>query len=345
MTAMRRAWPCLRALLGVAILAALVWRLGTGAFLDGLRRILDPIGLIAALGLGLLTTVFSAARWCLVARRIGLPLPLGVAVADCYLALFLNGVLPGGMLGDVHRALRHGRIAGDIGRGVRAVVLERTANQVVVLVAGIMALYAEPSLLAVLSQQAVMTPLAMTSIALAGGCVAAALTARACRWWTDLRWRQTVATTMADARASLLARDRWPALAVLSAAALASNLVLFLVAARISGATASTPRLLPLVMLAQLAMGLPINVGGWGPREGVAALAFAAAGLTATLGLTTAVVYGALTFVASLPGAAILVGRRAWQAPPAVALDRDAQRFGASRDAEAAPGDQWREGR
>lgn len=340
---MRRAWPWLRAVLAVAILGTLVWRLGTGAFLDGLRRIVDPAGLLAALGLGLLTTVFSAARWCLVARRIGLPLPWGSAVADCYRALFLNGVLPGGMLGDVHRALRHGRVAGDIGRGVRAVVLERTANQVVVLVAGITALYAEPSLLAVLSQQAVMTPLAMTTVALGGACVAVALLARAGRWWTDLRWRQTVATTMADARVGLLARDMWPVLAMLSAAALASNLILFLVAARISGATAPAAQLLPLLMLAQLAMGLPINVGGWGPREGVAALAFGAAGLTAAQGVTTAVVYGALTFVASLPGAAVLLARRARRAPAAAPPDSAVLRT--SRDAEAAPHDPWRKGR
>ncbi len=57
-------------------------------------------------------------------------------------------------------------------------------------------------------------------------------------------------------------------------------------------------------------MGVPANVGGFGPREGVAAWAFGAAGLTATEGVATAVVYGALVLVASLPGAAVLVVRR-----------------------------------
>ena len=55
-----------------------------------------------------------------------------------------------------------------------------------------------------------------------------------------------------------------------------------------------------------LAAALP-NVGGWGPREGVTAWAFAAAGLGASLGVATAVVYGVMVFVASLPGAAVLV--------------------------------------
>ncbi len=89
----------------------LFWRLGTGVFLDGLRRI-DATSLVLALGIGLVTTVFSAWRWAFVARGLRIRLPLGPAVADYYRALFLNAALPGGVLGDVHRAVRHGQSAG-----------------------------------------------------------------------------------------------------------------------------------------------------------------------------------------------------------------------------------------
>ena len=54
-------------------------------------------------------------------------------------------------------------------------------------------------------------------------------------------------------------------------------------------------------------MVLP-SVGGWGPREGVTAWAFGAAGLGVQRGVTTAVVYGVMVFVACLPGAVVLVG-------------------------------------
>jgi len=64
--------------------------------------------------------------------------------------------------------------------------------------------------------------------------------------------------------------------------------------------------MLPLALLVLLAAALP-NVAGWGPREGVTAWAFAAAGMGASLGVATAVVYGVMVFVASLPGAAVLV--------------------------------------
>ena len=54
------------------------------------------------------------------------------------------------------------------------------------------------------------------------------------------------------------------------------------------------------------AMVLP-SAAGWGPREGVTAWAFGAAGLGAQRGVATAVVYGVMVLVASLPGAAVLL--------------------------------------
>jgi len=63
------------------------------------------------------------------------------------------------------------------------------------------------------------------------------------------------------------------------------------------------------MLLALVVMGLPVNVGGWGPREGFVAWAFGVAGLGATLGLTVAVVYGVLAFVASLPGVGVILLR------------------------------------
>ena len=90
---------------------------------------------------------------------------------------------------------------------------------------------------------------------------------------------------------------------------LAGHLATFVVAARAAGSSASLIRLIPLMLLALLAMTLPLNIGGWGPREGVTAWAFGAAGLSASQGLTIAVAYGLFAFVAALPGAIVLITR------------------------------------
>jgi uncharacterized membrane protein YbhN (UPF0104 family) len=299
-------WAWVKVLGGLAILGALVWRLGTGAFLDGLY-VIDGNTLLAALGIGLLTTVLSAWRWCLVARGLGIRIPLRGAVADYYRALFLNAALPGGILGDVHRAVHNGRVTGDMGRGVRAVVLERSAGTAVFVVVGLSVLLAIPSPIVPRNQ--------LVQVA-AAVVLAAALTVALVVWARRRgasRVTRALGTAAADIRHGLLARRVWPGILVSSALVLAGHLATFLVAARAAGSTASVARLAPLMLLALLAMLLPLNVGGWGPREGVTAWAFGVAGLSPSLGLTIAVVYGVLAFAASLPGAAVLVVR--WLRP------------------------------
>jgi len=109
-----------------------------------------------------------------------------------------------------------------------------------------------------------------------------------------------------ELRSGLLARSAWPAVALASALIIAGHVATFVIAAHTAGATAPASQILPLALLVLAAGALP-NIGGWGPREGVTAWAFAAAGLGASRGVATAVVYGVMVFVASLPGAAVLV--------------------------------------
>nr|WP_245685556.1 lysylphosphatidylglycerol synthase transmembrane domain-containing protein [Streptomyces yerevanensis] len=290
---------------GVAILGVLVWRMGTGVFVDGLRRVDGPT-VLAALGIGVVTTVFSAWRWCLVARGLKIRLPLGPAVADYYRSLFLNAALPGGVLGDVHRAVRHGQSAGDLGRGVRAVVLERVAGQVALMAVGGVLLLTLPSPVQTQTQHLVEA----SAIALAlAAMIAAVVAVRLKGSSPSSRRMPRLRNALAEAREGLVARHTWPGVVVSSAVVLAGHLVMFVLAARVAGSDASPVVLLPLAVLALLAMGLPLNVGGWGPREGATAWAFGAAGLGASTGFSVAVVYGVLSLVASLPGIGVLVAR------------------------------------
>lgn len=276
-----------RVLLGaVALVAVAVWA-GTDAVLAGLAAI-DAVAVLAALGVGLLTTLCAAARWCLVARGLGVALPFGTAVADTYRAVVLNSLLPAGVLGDVHRAVAHGR---DDGRGLRAVVLERAAGQTVVVVAGLGVLLVQPALFGGLA------PALGIGVGVA---VTVALLA-----WRVPRVRSVLRTFRSDA--AVLARGTGLAVVALSLTALAGYLALFVVAARAAGVTAPVAVLLPLLVLALLAMVLPLGVGGFGPREAVGAVAFSAAGLGAAQGLTAAVVYGVLGTIACLPGLVVLL--------------------------------------
>jgi hypothetical protein len=130
-------------------------------------------------------------------------------------------------------------------------------------------------------------------------------------------------TRWAGARAVLDARVLRQAVPA-SVLVVASLVVLFLVAARAAGSTAPTSTLVPLALVVLLGAAVPVNLAGWGPREGVAVWTFGAAGLGSGTGLTTSVVFGVLVVVAGLPGLAVLLwdaARRpsALPAPPSPA--------------------------
>ncbi|MEU4236742.1 lysylphosphatidylglycerol synthase transmembrane domain-containing protein [Actinoplanes sp. NPDC026619] len=302
----RSIWPWLRLLGGAAILAVLLWRLGTGAFLDGLR-VIDAPALVAAFLIGVTTTVFSAWRWCLVARGLGLTLSIRTAIADYYKALFLNAALPGGVIGDVDRAVKHGRDEGDVARSVRAVVLERTAGQIVLIGVGVTVLVTVPSpVLTALDAHGAVAATVAAAVALA-----VVLVLVACRRLRQggSRVASAVRTTLGEIRTGLFSRRNWPGITLASTVVLGGHLATFVVAARSAGSQATIGKLIPLMLLALLAMSLPLNVGGWGPREAVTAWAFGAAGLSASQGLTIAVVYGVFAFVAALPGVVVVLVR------------------------------------
>ena len=280
-----------------ALLAAVVWRLGTGPFLDGVRAV-DGRALAVAAVVGLLSTVCCAWRWTVVARGLGVPLSLPTAVAAYYRSVFLNLTLPGGVAGDVHRGVRHGRDVNDVGRALRAVAWERTAGQFVQAVLTVAVLLVLPS--------PVRSVMPFAAAALAAVTLAVLLVDRTRSRSGRSRVVRVRNAIAADIRSGLLRRRALPAVALASALVVVGYAVTFLVAARTAGVTAPLSQLLPLVLLALLGMVLP-SIAGWGPREGVSAWVFAAAGLGASRGAATAVAYGVMVLVAYLPGARVLV--------------------------------------
>jgi uncharacterized membrane protein YbhN (UPF0104 family) len=278
------------------IIAVLVWRLGTGPFLSGVRTI-DGGALAAAALIAVFTTVCCAWRWKTVAGGLGIDLPLPVAVAAYYRSLFLNVTLPGGIVGDVHRGVSHGRDVRDIGRALRAVAWERSAGQVVQAVLTVVILVALPS--------PVRSSMPLVGLALAVALCGAVLVAKV-RPDGRSAWARLRRAAARDIRDGLLARKAWLGIALASALIVIGHTITFLLAARTAGTTAPIFQLLPIAVLAMLAMVLP-SVAGWGPREGVTAWAFGAAGLGVQQGVATAVVYGVMVLVASLPGAVVLV--------------------------------------
>lgn len=235
---------------GALVVGALAWHFGTGPFVDGLRAT-SPWAVVAALALTAGTTWCCALRWSLVSARFGERIPLRTAYAAYYRSQLVNATLPGAVVGDVHRGLRH---------GWRAVLWERGVGQLVQV--GLVG-----------------------ALLLPGG------------------WRWAGLAVGCLLLVPPVSRDGTAALSALSTT---GHLLVFLVATASVGVDLPLMTLLPVGALVLLGSSIPLNVAGWGPREGVAAWAFGAFGSTAATGLTVAVTVGVIATLATLPGLAVL---------------------------------------
>src|SRR6202042_735467 len=235
----RRFGPSLlRLAAGVTVLWFIGQHVGAAPFKDGLRAVTWQ-AVVAAVTLTALTTVFSAWRWRVVARALGVGIGLPRAVGAYYRSLFLNSVLIGGGLGDVDRAVTHGRRAGDVAAGRRAVGWERLGGQVV------QAVVTAIVLLTLTSPVRAALPYVLAGVAGIAGC--AALVVRGAARRGQSRLTLAARAVSADLRHGLLAPDVWPQLALASVLVVAGHTVTFVIAARVAGCTAPLGELIALL--------------------------------------------------------------------------------------------------
>ena len=325
----RRLISLARALVGVGVLALLMVRMGVTPFVDAIDALRGPV-VVLGFAVSALTTIFCVWRWREVASGLGIPVPMRAAVGAYYQSQFLDATVPGGVLGDLHRGVRHGRHVGAVGRGLRAVVWERSLGQVMQLSLTVLVILLLPS------PQRARIPTGIAPLT-AGAVAAGAVAAAAAVGGILLRKGPSQPGGMKARAVSTLRHDlhdivcagpsSLTRIVLASAGAVTGHAAMFVIAARVSGVSVPLDRLLPVTMLVIAASGLPANVAGWGPREGAAAWAFGAAGLGAAQGVTTAVVYGVMGLVATLPGAIVLVAGRP--------MDGASRRRGASVSAGA----------
>ncbi|KAA1420273.1 flippase-like domain-containing protein [Nocardioides humilatus] len=253
---------------GAAILAFLLVQVGGDPFLDGLRAT-TPTTIGVALVITAGTTACCAWRWSLLSERLGIELPFRTAFRNYYRSQLINATLPGGVVGDVHRGIDHGRKAGAPARGLGSVVWDRVSGQAV---------------------QATMALAALPWLPVGLG--------------DDARWALPVAAVAAAALLVWLGGR----VVLASTLAAAGHAVVLVVAARSVGVDLDLAALVALALMVLLASAVPLSLAGWGPREGAAAWLFAEAGLGAATGVSVAVVVGVVSLLATLPGLVTLVG-------------------------------------
>lgn len=301
MAGMRRVPPAIGRLIrigaGVAVIAGIVWTVGAGPFIHGLASV-SWLTITVAAALTAVASVSAVWRWRTVASGLGLELSWWGAIAAYYRSQFLNTVLPGGVVGDVHRAYRHGRRSGNVALAARAVATERIAGQVVqlVLVAAVLSIVGLSSPL-----HALAWVVGGVAVLLAIGIAALAMTVPGRRFLG--RELEQLGYVFGDPIRSVK-------IVASSILVVASHVSVFVVACLATGVHAPLLELVALGLIVLTAAAIPLNIGGWGPREGAAAAAFAAVGLGAGAGVAASTAFAIAATIAVIPGAAVLVVNR-----------------------------------
>lgn len=297
-----------RGLVSAALLGAVALWVEPQAILAEVQRF-SAGWLVVALVISTLQVMLCAWRWQFTAGLIGVPLRFSYALREYYLALLVNQLLPGGVLGDAGRAHRHASQAQSRGRAWRAVIIERASGQVAVVLLSLSALLLSPLWYSVLGGAWIATvglgSAAALAMAIAGG----------------LLWRQRLNAWLGqlpngyqalarDLKRGLLTRGVWLKQLLSSLLIVLSYGAVMVCAARAIGVALPALELLALTPVLLLAMLIPFSVAGWGLREGAAAGVWALVGLPSAQGVAVSLAYGVIVLLACLPGLGVALSRR-----------------------------------
>ncbi len=299
-----------RGLISAALLGAVALWVNPGEVAREVQR-LSPMWMALALAISVLQVMLSAWRWKFTADLVGVPLRYGYALREYYLALLVNQLLPGGVLGDAGRAHRHATQSASKGGAWRAVLLERASGQGAVALLVILALCASPLWHRALGPTGFLL--------LAGGVITMTLGGGAFAFWLSqtrtFELPAWCATFGRDIRRSLLKRGVWYWQLASSLAIVMSYGLVMVCAARAIGIEQSTWSILALTPPLLLAMLVPLSIAGWGLREGTAAAVWLWVGLPSAQGVAISLAYGVLVMLASLPGIWVALGQRGQATP------------------------------
>ncbi|MBP5979113.1 MAG: flippase-like domain-containing protein [Halomonas sp.] len=263
---------------------------------------LSPGWVALALFISVLQIMLSAWRWQFTAERVGAPLRFSYAWREYYLALLMNQLLPGGVLGDAGRAHRHASQSVSRGSAWRAVIIERTSGQVAVVILTLAAFLLSPLWHAVLGwpvSLVIAIGLCVATVAVWQGLIRLS-SPKLPAWWHSMRL---------DIRRGLLSPGVWNLQLASSLTIVVSYGLVMVCAARAIGVELETLQILALAPVLLLAMLVPLSVAGWGVREGAAVATWALVGLPTAQGVAVSLAYGVLVLLSSLPGIWVALSR------------------------------------
>ncbi|HEU0199249.1 MAG TPA: lysylphosphatidylglycerol synthase transmembrane domain-containing protein [Burkholderiaceae bacterium] len=302
----------LRVFGALALLALAVALVGPQRLLEQLRAV-DLRWFGAALVCAAAANFVSAWRWAYIARAFGLVAPLAALVSAYAQGITVNVLLPGATVGgDALRSVRLARLGNPLAASALTVVLDRLSGLWMLCLISLFAALGFASWALASGRAAAQEAwqallgaagpqgLAFYVVALCAAVVLpflpwrmpATATGQPANWRARLRARLSEVHALVLSRRVALVRSLWPSFVVqiLSAGTL-------WLCARALGIEAGFLAIAAIAAPVFIAAALPFSLGGFGPREFAAGIAFALLGLPPPGGVASAVLFG-LTAVA-----------------------------------------------
>ncbi len=279
----------LKCLGSATCLAALLWWTDTGSVLGHLRN-LDLTWVLAAFAALTLATCAMAHRWQITARAFEMSLSYPFALREYYLAQLINAALPGGVTGDVTRAVRV-RAHADLTSAAQSVMAERLLGQIAIFAA-----------LAIGFAFTLLRP-SNTMWGVWSWVIPAAIMIGFAACY-GLAHRSTASGRFLQ---RTIALAKHPAIVLHGLIATAALIFALYASARAVGIVIPPSGWLTLIPLVLCAMLVPLSIGGWGWREGAAAALFPLISAPPSAGVATGITYGIIILLAALPAAFILL--------------------------------------
>lgn len=279
----------LNAIISIGVLGLLLWWADPRSVLGHLWE--ASILWLVASGLSLTALTFlMAKRWQIVARAVEIDISYPLAVAEYYIAQLVNLVLPGGIAGDVARAVRV-RQVGDLTRAAQSVAADRIVGQTVMFV-----------VLGLALAFGLILPGGIAWPAIAWAAIVAGIAVAFIAYWT-------ARADHATGRFLRMVFQLMKNVQLISLALLITGLLIFSLyaCARATGTVIPPNGWFTLVPLILSAMLVPLSIGGWGWREGAAAALFPLIGAAPSAGIAMGIAYGAMMMIAALPGLYFLI--------------------------------------
>ena len=237
--------------------------------------------------------ILSAYRWKYISKYTNLNISLSNSIKFYYISTFMNNILPGGIMGDIFRIYHHVENKKEIlriGGSFQSVIFERLSGQLMLLSFFILSL----GLYFIIHEKYIAFSYLFLPLIIVLYFLKNIFNNKLKKYIRNKNYGNNFLTVFTG---EVFWRHT-----VLSFFVMMSYIFIYIISAISLGVSIDYFSFLVFTPIILFSMTLPVSIGGWGVREFTALLISFLLGLSASVSISVAIMYGILNLICSLPG-------------------------------------------